>query len=487
MTASANPLYCPNGHGSPDVPGAQVCPKCGAAYVAAQAHQAAAAAPASAVFIPQFGTSLRQSQPFAPAPPAPPAAPQPAAPAYGQQPPGAPVPSAPAAPKPPSCTICGGEGVDLDPKVLFCPQCRWLRPLAPGYILEPGAFQSGADNAATAKLRTIAPLMAAARTVSDRVGRRWVETSFNAIRLGEDQLPEVFAQGVRAARLLAMPYMPDVYVSGDSMWEAVTYGSDRSAFLLIGTALINSFRGDDLLFVLGREMGHCRAGHALWKTVREFLIGQPSQQKGMMSQGILSALNPHRLIEGAIEVPFMNWARQAEITADRAGMLAVRNEESARRVLLAWSLRSVPLYRQINIQAWLQQQEDSDEQTTRIAEMLSSPTPFVTRRLKQLTQFAESPELAALRARIDPLDPPAVAPASAAAPVPPVARAAPAPAVAVPVPADIVRVKCPSCGSGIRIPRSQLAGKETLRVRCPKPECGKVLTMKKKSATSQNA
>ena len=96
-----------------------------------------------------------------------------------------------------------------------------------------------------------------------------------------------------------MPYMPDVYVSGDRMWESMTYGSDNSAFIIIGTALLNNFRGDDLLYLLARELGHCRAGHALWKTVSTFLLGQQGPRKGMMAGGLLNLLDVKHLVEGA--------------------------------------------------------------------------------------------------------------------------------------------------------------------------------------------
>jgi len=458
MPAFANQVYfCPNGHGSPQNIAARFCPQCGAAYSAApagnQSPQPGYYPPPA--FSSSFGQPAVMPQAIVSAPPVI----------------GAPVPG-------PSCSVCGGMGHDLNPEVLVCPQCRWLRPLVPGYTLNPSAFQLGADAAATAKLRTIAPLVAAARTVSDKVGRKWVETSFNAILLGDNQLPEIFAQGVRAARILGMPYMPDIYVSGDKTWDAVTYGSDRSAFLLIGTALLNSYKGDDLLFLFGREMGHCRAGHALWKTVKEFLMGQHAQNKGIMSEGVLAALNPQRLLEGAIDVPFLSWARQAEITADRAGLIAVGSEEAARRVLLSWSLRSLPLYRQINIEAWLQQQEDSDEHMTRMAEMVSSPTPFITRRLKLMTEFAKSSELANIRSTIGPLDLQAYPPPAAATPT-----TAATPALKKPASSpDTVRVACPTCGTGMLVPRSELAGKDVFRVKCPKQDCGKIITLQKKPA-----
>ncbi len=477
MTTASNPTYvCPNGHGSPPFASARFCNQCGATFVPAPQPTLQTPAPW------QGGGQTAAYQ----TPTMPPVngAPYPAPPVVGA-----------AGTVPAICQTCGGDGSRLTFDVIVCPQCRWLRPLVPGYVVHTSAFQSGADSAAMAKLRSMGPLNTAARAVSDKVGRRWVETSFNAVRLGDNQLPEIYHQAIRAARLLGMPSMPDVYVSGDKMWDAATYGSDRSAFLLIGTALLNNYKGDDLLFMLAREMGHCRAGHALWKTVGMFLLGQQGPRKGMMSDGILKALDPQHLIESAMEVPFLTWARQAEITADRAGMLAIGSEETARRVLLSWSLRSVPLYQQINIDAWLQQQEDSDDQMTRIAEMVSSPMPFITRRLKLLRQFAESPELAQMRSVIGPLDQQAIAtptehsaPAAASVPIGQPAADIPAAQPVTPADpaheADFVRLSCPECHSAMRVPRADLSGKDVFKVRCPNTTCGKVLSMQKKPATA---
>lgn len=472
-------LVCPAGHGAPPVPGGAFCPLCGAALVT--------------------------------------------------------LPGAPAAPPPvvtgarPSlstCADCGGTGAGLPASVVMCPTCRWLRPLAPGYSVEPSAFMWAQDGAAMARLRSIGPLTAAARAVSDRAGRPWVESTFNGVLLSERQLPDLFALAVRAARLLAMPVMPQVYITGDKMWESATFGSDHSAFILIGTALVNSFRGEDLLFVLAREMGHCRAGHALWKTVGTFLMGEQGPRRGMLAGGVLQALDPARVIGGAIEMPLLAWARQSEITADRAGLLAVGSEEVARRVLLSWSLRSAALYQRINLEAWLQQQDDQDDQMTRFSEMMSSPTPYITRRLRLLRGFAASPELARARAVIAPLDPGPIPDSAAPArpprrppppplPLLPPARSAPPPATppapsspvpglsdfllseppprapippptsaAAPAPPDFVRLACPACRGALRFPRALLRQREVLALRCPHAGCGKVTTLRRVPAST---
>ena len=123
------------------------------------------------------------------------------------------------------------------------------------------------------------------------MGRPWIESTFNGIRLGPRQFPEIWIRAVLAARILGLPKMPDVYISGDSQWNTYTYGTDTSAFIVLGTAILTNFQNDELLFVLAREMGHCRAGHALWKTVARFLVGDDSVRKGLLSGGVLNAIS----------------------------------------------------------------------------------------------------------------------------------------------------------------------------------------------------
>ena len=155
------------------------------------------------------------------------------------------------------------------------------------------------------KLQKIPALHAAVRYASDKVGRPWIESTFNGIRLGPRQLPEVWKQAVLAARIVGLPSMPDVYVSGDSQWNTYTFGSDSSAFIVLGTAILNNFQNDEMLFVLAREMGHCRAGHALWKTVTRFIAGDSTAMHGLLSNGLINAIHPMQLIQGTVELPLL--------------------------------------------------------------------------------------------------------------------------------------------------------------------------------------
>jgi predicted Zn finger-like uncharacterized protein len=409
--------------------------------------------------------------------------------------PAASVPPSPAITPPTVCKLCGGNGDRLGPDEIVCSECGWLRPLFPGYHLERATFLWAQDGQAMNQLQRIPALNAAIRTVSDRVGRPWIESTFNGIRLGPKQFPDVWHRAVLAARLLGLPHMPDVYISGDQMWNTYTFGTENSAFIVLGTAILNNFQNDELLFVLAREMGHCRAGHALWKTVTRFLTGDLTVQHGVLSDGLLNAISPTKLIHGAIDMPLMMWSRQSEITADRAGLLAVGDETLARNVLLAWSIRSAKLLKQVNIDEWMKQEEDSGDHMTRFTEMTTSSAMYTTRRLRLIGQAAREPDLMRssqglqpYRKQLSPSTQPvgggpvaahiSLRPSEAHPPASPAKPPAP-------TPADSIRVICARCKTAMRVPLAVLRGKASFNVRCP--QCQTVFTLRPKSAAAPPA
>ncbi len=465
---SANPQnfpVCPNGHRQP-VAVTKFCIYCGVAIAVAapqqpvppQQHQPQQPVqpPPQQQQVPPanggFQQQQNQQQQYQPPPPPPP-------PNYGQQQ----YQYPPQYQQQPSCRTCGGSGQGIPDKAVMCKECRWLRPLVPGYAVDNAAFAWAADAKAMAVLRSMKPLNAAAKAVSEKVGRRWIEVTFNGVLLGEKQMPHIFGQAVRAARILGMERMPDVYLSGERPWDCLTFGSDNDTFIVVGSAVAGNFHGVDMLYLLAREMGHAKAGHALWKTVIRFFLGEQGPAKGFMAGGILAnILSPTAMISGALEMPLLGWARQAEITADRAGLLAVGSEEIARRALLSWSLKSSFIFKQMNIDAWLEQQAEDHGDMLRLSELTTTSTPYIGPRLKLLSQYAQSQEFQYYFQRIK-------ATLAQAAPPKPAAKAAP----------KELKIKCSICAAPMKIPMSVLEGKPKLSVKCPDAKCGKVTVIRK--------
>jgi len=275
---------------------------------------------------------------------------------------------------------------------------------------------------------------------------------------------------------MGLQKLPEIYLSGEQLWDAMTLGSDEQAFIVIGSVL-TYFKGDELLYLLAREMGHVRAGHVLWKTASKFATGSTHMNRSVMAGGLIDALSPGKMLENVIDAPLMAWARHSEITADRAGMLAIGNHETARKVLLSWSLKSFPLYQRINMDAWLEQEEASDDRLSRISEATMSTRPYLARRMKMLREFGCSEHWQAWRDYITRCSPPQLeSPAGAAV----AGKASPAKVAASPAapgtpsankPDAALRFKCSRCNAPIKLASDALAGRDVVRVRCPAPEC----------------
>ncbi|CAN5306400.1 hypothetical protein BH11PSE2_BH11PSE2_08500 [soil metagenome] len=364
------------------------------------------------------------------------------------------------------CSTCGGDGRHLKEGQVFCPECRWLKPLAPDYGLPIDAYLWALDAQAMNTLSGIAPLNAAARGLSNKFGRPWFEAAVNGIRLGPDQLPDIFGVAIAAARRVGLPRMPELYVAGDRMWDALTLGDERDAFICIGSVLTN-FAAEDLLFVLAREMGHVAAGHGLWRTVSQFVSGAHGP-RSIMGDGVLKLLNPTKLVESAIDVPLMAWARHAEITADRAAALAVGDPMVARRVITQWTIKSFPLYGRLNQAALERQLIEAESQQVQAAEWTMSASPFLARRLRLMNEFFGSHEYSTYRPTIHHWTI-AVPKAAAQARV----RAE----IDAKRDAETVRLNCVACGEAMRIPRESMVGKTEVKVRCPNEKCGKILEL----------
>ena len=137
----------------------------------------------------------------------------------------------------------------------------------------------------------------------------------SAVRVSERQFPTVHRLYVEAATTLDVQELPDLFVAASPILNASTIGMDAPKIVL-NSALIDLLDEDELRFVLGHELGHALSGHALYQTLLTYLMiaGQTLSSVPFGGVGLF-----------VVRTALGEWARKAELSGDRAGLLATQD------------------------------------------------------------------------------------------------------------------------------------------------------------------
>ena len=299
-------------------------------------------------------------------------------------------------PKNNKCPQCGRKTEEGN----LCDRCKKIEEFKKGFYFSKEEYEHPEDKKALEALHKIKVIQVLASQISKRLGKPWIESQLTGIKISEQQFPDVYKLAQKAARLVCLPVLPDIYIGGESYWEANTYGTEDDSFVVLSPMMIRIFSPLELLFVLAHELAHVRSGHALYKTVAEIISGKARPGQGLTSRGILGILNIQKLITMSVELPLLAWSRLSEISADKAALIAVGDLEIARKVLLIIALRSKDVYNKINISAYLKQQEELDSKITKLSEFLSQSSPYIATRIKFITEFYNTDQFKQIQERL---------------------------------------------------------------------------------------
>ncbi|MGH7631494.1 MAG: M48 family metallopeptidase [Gemmatimonadales bacterium] len=188
------------------------------------------------------------------------------------------------------------------------------------------SWEHPADRAALQSLRALPGFDEVVRKVISFLGgERGIRLLFqgNAVRAGATQFPKLWTLQTEVGHTFDWPQVPELYVSQTPVFNAGAYGVD-DPFIVVHSAALEMLDDDELRVLLAHEMGHVVSGHALYRTIAEILLSV-----GLSALPILAgiALFPIRLA-------ILEWARKAELSADRAGLLGSQDVLAAQRLFM---------------------------------------------------------------------------------------------------------------------------------------------------------
>ena len=191
------------------------------------------------------------------------------------------------------------------------------------------AWEHPADRAALASLRSIPGFSGVVRQIANAYGERGIRNLFlgNAVRVGPTQRPRLWSAYQDALHTLdwpgravggARPAVPELYVTRTPWMHAGAVGF-AEPFIVLNAESVELLDDDRRRFALGHELGHVMSGRLTYRTIAALV----------MTLGV----NNLPLLLGVVLLPFqlalLDWYRKAELSGDRAGLLALQDPRAA--------------------------------------------------------------------------------------------------------------------------------------------------------------
>jgi Zn-dependent protease with chaperone function len=186
------------------------------------------------------------------------------------------------------------------------------------------AWEHPADRGALTALRELRGFDEVLKALSSL----WAERAFRleylggAIRVDHRQYPRVHRLFAEAGATLDLAELPELYVQYDRTLNGMCIGMAKP-FIVINSGALELLDDEELRNLLGHEIGHLMSGHAVYRTMLMILTNWAVA---------LAWLPLGSLALRAIVTALREWWRKAELSSDRAGLLAGQDPAAALRL-----------------------------------------------------------------------------------------------------------------------------------------------------------
>lgn len=186
------------------------------------------------------------------------------------------------------------------------------------------AWEHPADRGALTALRELKGFDEVLKAIAGLWNERAWRLQFlgGAIKVDHRQYPRVHRIYAEAAASLDVKELPELFVQNDRTLNAMAVGM-RKPFIVVNTGMLELADDDELRCLLGHELGHVYSGHAVYRTMI-IIITNLILRLAWFPIGVLALYG--------IIAALLEWWRKAELSADRAGLLACQDPAASLRL-----------------------------------------------------------------------------------------------------------------------------------------------------------
>src|SRR6266550_1827000 len=258
--------------------------------------------------------------------------------------------------------------------------------------LDPAALQHPYDRAALNTLQKVPGLDVIVRKFIELFPERvaYIQNVAQTVRVTKTQCPQLYTQLREACAILDMRE-PELYVAHNPLPNAWTSGHDHP-YIIVTSGLLDLMSEDEIMAVIGHELGHIKSGHVLYRTMA-LGITLLLTIVGDMTLGI------GRLIGRSLEATLLEWYRKSEFTADRSSLLVIQDPQVLLSLMMKFAGGTLFERNQMDAQEFLKQADLYEEVDANVLDriykmLLVAPVnhPLTIVRAREIMNWSESSE-----------------------------------------------------------------------------------------------
>jgi len=248
------------------------------------------------------------------------------------------------------------------------------------------AYEHPADRAATAALKAVPMLDTMVRKLIEWRYERALRQFYlgTSLKVSEEQCAELWVSHLAATRILDLPEVYNLYLSTPVIGTAVTIGS-KKPIIVVDSMVLKRLGAGEQRVLLGHELGHILSDHVLYITALNILIAAGGSLPTLLGL-------PFR----AVKTVLLEWYRAAELSADRAATLVVRDPQIVCRMLMV-AASGLPAD-ELNLDAFMAQAmeyenwDDPSDRVRRFFWEINVTHPYAVRRVGEVMRWVQSGE-----------------------------------------------------------------------------------------------
>lgn len=213
-----------------------------------------------------------------------------------------------------------------------------------------------------------------------------VENQGEGINITNESLPKMHQQLVDACEILGVKEIPTYSTD----WEYAPYhfsNGEKHRRIVMMSGSADLFTDDEMMFVLGHELGHMACGHKPYHMLLETFYMPFVNDAAFKAWASI------------IKLPLMEWYRMSDYTADRMGLLCCQDINAAITTMIKKAGLPKKCYNNIDVQGFIQQAREFEENFTdtmdRVVKVLSirsAEFPWLVVRAGKLYDWYHSDE-----------------------------------------------------------------------------------------------